>query len=119
MTLSRIRFAVGTLGLLLFCAFGAQAQSSNCGEAKTADEVLICQNHQLSWRDKEMAHLVSMLRKSMSAKERRVLDAEQHSWRRARMSCGKDVYCIEDHYDQRIHQLLTVGCLRERNCSRW
>jgi uncharacterized protein len=119
MMLSRIGFVAGTLGSLLFYTSGAQAQSFNCRHAKTADQVLICQTPRLSSLDQEMSYLVSRLRKSLSARERRVLDAEQHSWQRARMSCGGDANCIKDSYDDRIHQLLTVECLRMSRCSRW
>jgi hypothetical protein len=37
----------GTLGLLLFCASGAQAQGPNCGGAKMAIEAVICQTPRL------------------------------------------------------------------------
>ncbi len=119
MMLSRVGFVAGTLGSLLFCASGAQAQSFNCRHARTADQVVICQTPRLSSLDQEMSYLVSRLRKSLSASERRALDAEQHSWRRARMSCGGDANCIKDSYDNRIHQLLTVECLRMNRCSSW
>jgi hypothetical protein len=38
MALLRIPLMTGMLGLLLFGAFGVQAQSANCGGAKTAAE---------------------------------------------------------------------------------
>ena len=109
----------GVLGLLLFCASGAQAQGSNCGGAKTAIEPVICQTPPLSSRDQQMAYLVTNLRKILSARERRRLDAEQHSWRHSLASCGKDMDCIADRYDQRIHQLLTVKCLDAGRCVQW
>jgi uncharacterized protein len=119
MALSRISLTAGTLGLLLFCASGAQAQSSNCADAKTATEVLICQTPRLSSREEQMAYLLRNLRKTLSARQQRVLDAEQHAWRHALASCGKDVDCIADRYDQRIHQLLTVKCLDTDRCAQW
>jgi uncharacterized protein len=119
MALLRIPLTAGMLGLLLFCAAGAQAQGSNCGGAKTATAALICQTPRLSSRDQQMAYLVTHLHKTLSARERRVLDAEQHSWRRHLASCGKDPDCIADRYDQRIHQLLTIKCLDANRCAQW
>jgi len=109
MALARIPLTAGMLGLLLFCASGAQAQTSDCGHAKTANEVLICQTPRLLSRDQQMAYLVINLRKTLSARERRRLDAEQHSWRHALASCGKDMDCIADRYDQRIHHSLAIA----------
>jgi uncharacterized protein len=66
-----------------------------------------------------MAYLVMNLHKTLSARERSRLDAEQHSWRHTLVSCGKDTDCIADRYDQRIHQLLTVKCLDANRCAQW
>ena len=118
MGLSPIRLAASLLGLLLFCASGAQAQTLNCDNAKAANDVLICQTPQLSSRDKQMAYLVANLRRTLSAKEQKVLDSEQRSWRHSLGSCGKDTVCIAGRYDQRIHQLLTVKCLQADRCAR-
>lgn len=119
MALSRISLTAGTLGLLLFCASRALAQNSNCADAKTVTEVLICHTPRLSSREEQMTYLVMNLRKPLSARQQRVLDAEQHAWRHALASCGKDVDCIADRYDQRIHQLLTVKCLDANRCAQW
>lgn len=119
MALSRIPLAAATLGLLLFCAFGAEAQSANCGHPRTATAILICQTPRLSSRDQQIAYLVMNLRKTLSAKGQRVLDAEQRSWRHALVSCGTDPDCIADRYDQRIHQLLTAKCLDASRCAQW
>jgi len=105
----------GMLGLLLFCA---HAQGSNCGGAKMATEALICQTPRLLSRDQQIAYLLKNLHKTLSAKERRRFDAEQHSWRHTLVSCGKNTDCIADRYDQRIHQLLTVKCLDADRCAR-
>jgi uncharacterized protein len=116
---SRIALTAGMLGLLLLCAAGAQAQGSNCSGEKMATESLICQTPRLLSRDQQIAYLLKNLHKTLSAKERRRLDAEQHSWRRRLGSCGKDPDCIADRYDQRIHQLLTVKCLDAGRCAQW
>jgi len=119
MALLRIPLMAGLPGLLLFCAFGAQAQSANCGHPRTATAVLICQTPRLSSRDQEMAYLLKNLRKTLPARDRRRLNAEQRSWRRHLVSCSKDPDCIADRYDQRIHQLLTVKCLDASRCAQW
>lgn len=119
MALPRVPLMAGMLGLLLFGASGAQAQGANCGGAKTAIATVICQTPRLSSRDQQMAYLVMNLRKTLSARERRRLDAQQHSWRHALASCGKDMDCIADRYDQRIHQLLSVKCLDANRCAQW
>ncbi len=119
MALLPLPLTAGMLGLLLFCASGAEAQGSNCGGAKTAIKAVICQTPRLSSRDQQMVYLVTNLRKTLSARERRRLDAEQYSWRLALASCGKDMDCIADRYDQRIHQLLTVKCVDANRCAQW
>jgi len=119
MALRRIPLTAGMLGLLLFAASSAQAQGSNCGEAKTATRALICQTPHLSSRDQQLAYLVMNLRQTLSAKQQRVLDTEQRSWRHTLVSCGKDTDCIADRYDNRIHQLLTVKCLEANRCVQW
>ncbi len=119
MAMLRIPLMAGMLGLLMFCATGAQAQDSNCGGAKTATEAVICQTPRLSSRDQQMTYLVTNLRKTLSARERHRLDAEQHLWRHALASCGKDMDCVADRYDQRIHQLLTAKCLDAGRCAQW
>jgi uncharacterized protein len=86
-------------------AWQAQAQSFNCRYAKTADEVLICQDSQLSALDEQMSSLFFTLRNSLTPRQQRILDSEQQYWLRARMSCGRDADCIENAYERRIRQL--------------
>ena len=85
--------------------FAAEAQSFNCRYARTADEVLICQDPHLSALDERMAGLFFRLRNSLYGYERERLDQVQASWLRYRMSCGGDPACIEDVYRRRISQL--------------
>lgn len=112
------RFGIAGLFTLLAIFSGSgQAHSSSCSGTKAGQNLLICQSPRLSWRDHEMARLVSMLQRRMSRKERRVLGSEQRSFRRTRDKCGSDEDCIADRYDERIHQLRIVECLRESRCS--
>lgn len=94
-----------TSALLIACAVPASAQSFNCLRAKTADEVLICQDAQLSALDERMSSMFFRLRNILSAGQSRFLEADQASWLRNGMSCGRDVDCIEAAYELRIRQL--------------
>jgi uncharacterized protein len=96
----------GSAVIALISQGGAvQAQSFNCRYAKTADEVLICQNADLSALDEQMSSLFSRLRNSLSHGETRLLDREQSFWLQNRISCGRDAGCIEGAYQRRIRQL--------------
>ena len=98
----------GTLAIALFPSlhsWQAHAQSFNCHYAKTADEVLICQDSQLSVLDEQMSSIFFRLRNNLPAGQLRLLDAEQQYWLRNRMSCGRDADCIENAYERRIRQL--------------
>jgi len=76
-----------------------------CRYAKTADEVLICQDSHLSALDEQMSAIFFKLRNSLPPRETRLLDADQQNWLRGRMSCGRDADCIENAYERRIRQL--------------
>ena len=86
-------------------SFAAEAQSFNCRYARTADEVLICQDPHLGALDERMAGLFYRLRSRLYDFERSRLDQVQASWLRYRMSCGRDPGCIEYAYRRRISQL--------------
>jgi uncharacterized protein len=103
--LARIGFTAGTLGLLLLCSSAASAQSFNCRYAKTPDEVLICQDPRLSALDERLSSMFFRLRNTLPPRQRELLDAEQQSWLRERMSCGRDAACIAAVYQRRIRQL--------------
>ena len=83
----------------------AEAQSFNCRYARSADEVLICQDPRLSALDERMAHLYFPLRNSLFGYERAQLQADQAGWLRSRRSCGADGLCIADAYRSRIREL--------------
>jgi uncharacterized protein YecT (DUF1311 family) len=77
-------FATTGLVAIVLVTEGAavQAQSFNCRYAKTADEVLICQNSQLSALDEQMSSMFSRLRNNISPAEMRILNREQQFWLR-------------------------------------
>jgi uncharacterized protein len=99
-----------TVGLVAVATFftmplTAQAASFNCQTADRPDEVLICQNPQLSALDERMANLYFRLRNDLGGRERRRLVADQVSWLRERLGCGRDYSCIRGLYDRRISEL--------------
>jgi uncharacterized protein len=105
-TMFRALVAAAVLGLLVgLLPDDARAQSFNCRYAKTADEVLICQDPRLAQLDEQLSSIFSRLRNSLPAGERVLLDTGERRWLRARMSCGRDAACIAALYRQRIRQL--------------
>jgi uncharacterized protein len=95
------------VGLIVGSAGSSHAQSFNCNYAKTPDEVLICQNADLSALDEQMSAMFFRLRNSLYGGQLRLLEAEQSSWLRNRMACGRDADCIDTAYEWRIRQLRT------------
>jgi uncharacterized protein len=101
----------GLFGLLLallasgFPVAPASAQSFNCRYAKTAVEVLICQDAELSTLDARMASAYFELRGTLSGADRRDLEASQRAFLRQRNDCGRDRRCVADAYEDRIRQL--------------
>lgn len=95
-----LRTLIGFAALLLPAA--ADAQSFNCRFARYADEVVICQDAQLSRLDERLSRVFYELRSEVGGAR---LDAEQDRWLRSRRSCGRDAGCIEDAYRGRIREL--------------
>jgi uncharacterized protein len=83
----------------------APAQSFNCRYARTADEVLICQDDRLSRLDVVLSRTYYRLRNSLYGRERRQLERSQTRWLASRMDCGRDYACVESHYQARIQEL--------------
>lgn len=82
-----------TLSLL---ATAAQAQSFNCGRSRSATEVIICQDGELSRLDNRLNRIYS--RRDVSVRE-------QRRWLASRNSCGVNRGCIRRHYVRRIEEL--------------
>jgi uncharacterized protein len=99
-----MKLAIICLALALAPA-SAGAQSFNCRFARTADEILICQNRALARLDERMSELYFRARNSLYGGQRRQLEADQAKWLRSRHGCGRDASCIEDSYLQRIREL--------------
>ena len=61
-------------GLAAILATSVHAQSYNCRYAKTADEILICQDSQLSAMDERMSALYYQLRNGLGGYRLRALE---------------------------------------------
>lgn len=97
--------AAGMLVLATAVFSQAEAQSFNCNYARTPDEVLICQDADLSRLDERLAAVYAGVRRRLDAQDRRELEFEQASWLQSRKECGRNYRCVEDHYRRRIDQL--------------
>ena len=105
---------ISQMGCLLACVVvasaavmnSAQAQASfNCRIADRPDEVLICQNPELSALDRTMSSRYFRLRNRFEGSELRHLESDQRDWLRSRMGCGRDFGCIRSAYLSRIEEL--------------
>jgi uncharacterized protein len=100
------RFAAAIIALVALCSpRTADAQSYNCRYARTADEILICQDGRLSQLDERMAAMYAQVRNRMDGYERQQLEAQQRFWLQGRQRCGRDYACIESYYLVRISEL--------------
>lgn len=88
------------------------AQSFNCRYAKTPDEVVICENPALSLLDTQMASWYSA---SRSGPARGQVETEQRAWLQYRRSCGSDLTCLKQAYEDRIDALQERGT--DAQCS--
>ena len=110
--MSRLRTLPILLLLLLFFAFApAQAQSFNCRYARSADEVLICQDARLAALDEQLAANYAHLRQQVFRTERKRLEQSQALWLKQRRDCGRDADCIAQAYEERIQSLTVQAAL--------
>jgi uncharacterized protein len=109
--MSRLR-ALPIFPLLLFVGLTpAQAQSFNCRYAKTADEVLICQDARLAALDERLATVYARLRQQLFGAQRKRLEQSQALWLKQRRDCGRDVACITQLYEERVQALTAQAAL--------
>ena len=90
---------------LAFSVASAHTQSFNCRYAKSADEVLICQDAKLAALDERLASAYSRLHREVSGAQRATLERDQGAWLRGRRQCGRDAACIAELYQSRIGAL--------------
>jgi len=82
-------------------AHDASAQSFDCGKARLATEIAICESARLSRLDEEMASLYFGLPHYVRQDIKRL----QRRWLRRRNACGYDRRCIARAYRRRIDVL--------------
>lgn len=100
--------ALGAVALLvvgIWMTPSAEAQSFNCGYAKKSDEVLICQRHDLSRLDEQMAAIFFDVKRYVSRPTWRAIRRDQKRWLSSRMRCGYNYRCVRNHYHARIRDL--------------
>jgi len=88
-----------------FASPSAHAASFNCNLVTKPDEVLICQQPELSSLDEQMAALYDVLRNNLVGRARQTLISDQVRWLQGRFGCGYDYGCIRSAYLRRIAQL--------------
>jgi uncharacterized protein len=96
------------VAFVVLVPFAASAQSFNCRTADRPDEVLICQDSQLSALDEKMSTLYYNLRNRLQGVQRRRLEVAQSAWLKSRIACGRGFQCIEEHYRRRIAEFQDV-----------
>jgi uncharacterized protein len=94
---------IGVASLLVIQS--AHAQSFNCGNARTPDEIAICEDGRLSRLDERLSRRFYRIRNSLYGPERARLDWTQSRWLDARHRCGYDRGCIAATYRARIAEL--------------
>lgn len=101
------RSVVGLACLLvpLMASHASQAQSFNCRLARAPDEILICQDEELSRLDERMSALYFETRNRAPAPVRAEMEADQADWLASRRVCGRDVRCVRAAYNVRIAEL--------------
>jgi hypothetical protein len=81
--------------------------SFNCNYANAPDEVAICQDKELSSKDREMARIYSVMTNDRVGF--RHLRSSQAVWLNARHRCGYNAGCISDAYDRRLVALYELN----------
>jgi len=99
--------AAGLLALLSLPG-GAAAQSFDCGKAREADEIAICNDCALAQLDVKLATLYEVATSLVAMGQRGEIQGDQRNWLKARHSCGSDTGCIERDYNERIAELQRV-----------
>jgi uncharacterized protein YecT (DUF1311 family) len=96
---------VVTAALAGSAAHAETGPSFNCMYAKTPDEVVICQDPELSRLDREMARLYFGTMNDFRGGFRDFIRRSQASWLNSRHRCGYDADCVNDAYAHRLAAL--------------
>ncbi len=118
--LNRHLFTATALCIALAGATPALAASFNCAQAKTADEKAICASPTLSDLDVKMATLYGVrMEIPMLMGARGAAQDEQRAWLAQRGTCGGNVACLVQSYQQRISELnQTIASAMQDYCKR-
>ena len=103
--MSRMGLGLAVALLALIFPALAEAQSFNCRLARTPDEILICQDVDLSKLDEQMSSIFFTRRNRATPAVRAALDADQADWLVSRRACGRDYRCVRAAYVVRMDEL--------------
>ena len=99
------RFLAAGLAAFVIFTQDASAQTINCNQAITADEITVCDRRQLKALDVQLGRLYDDVLDA-SHRDLDYLIEEQHAtWVRARNRCRTNRRCIRRHYQHRIKAL--------------
>ena len=117
--LAALRFLVAAAGLLAAVASvrPAGAQSFDCHEARNRDELLICEQPDLTQLDQQLSTLYRQ--KIGNLPKERQDEFRQHEayFLHARRGCRENYHCIEQSYKNRIQELENFASEEERERS--
>ena len=93
----------------LAAAVGANAQSFNCGNARHADEQVICKDPYLSKLDEQLSGAFANAFDKLPSRAQKELADDEDDWVASRHQCGADSRCIAEEYRNRIRELTGVA----------
>src|SRR5947209_6050728 len=89
----------------LIGAGAADGQSFDCRNARSTDEMTICQESGLAKLDQELAALQRQRKEKRHKAERDEVGDNETAFLNARRRCGENHACIEQSYRNRIQEL--------------
>ena len=87
----------------------AHAQSFNCRYAKSPDEVLICQDQELSALDERLSGIYFSVHRILSGEDRTKLERDERAWLQGRENCGRKKECVTLAIERRIQDLMALS----------
>ena len=101
--LRSVGISAAAIGLMF--VLPSQAASFDCNQARTPDEIAICDNRDLNDMDVRMATLFDVIKGFVLMGERGAIQDDQREWLAQRRLCGADVECLRRSYRKRIGEL--------------
>jgi len=102
------------LAATLIGAGAANGQSFDCRNARSADELTICQESGLAKLDQELSSLQRPRKEKRHKAERDEADDNETAFLNARRRCGESRACLEQSYRNRIQELTRSAPEEER-----